>query len=362
MKTFVYFIIFLLFYCIPFKGVTQQIIKVVPEKKNPILLSTLAESVTPIRLKSDKILVGEVREVTWDDKNIFLTDTQNDAVFRFDMQGNFLNTLGTKGHGPKEYLYPGGFCIDPERKELYLLTTDKGLFCFDYSGKLKQIYKHVKGREIRLLKGQFYLNQPNAKRSASNVSAKREIIIYNRNLEETIRILVRSFQSKPNLNILKGAGIEYTFFSIKDNIFIYQPEFIGRLDIMRDTIYQLIGNRLKPDMRLDFGKTQLDSKGRTEVIIRSVYRTNRFVFCFYKRDRNPQSSIFCYDLQQGVGMTTQDGFKDDIRDTGIFKLLCPTDTDKHLFYFTKNAYELVGKIDGITEEDNPVVFLVQLKK
>jgi len=38
------------------------------------------------------------------------------------------------------------------------------------------------------------------------------------------------------------------------------------------------------------------------------------------------------------------------------------DSKFDLMYFKKEGYELVGKVEGVTENSNPVVFIVELKK
>lgn len=50
-------------------------------------------------------------------------------------------------------------------------------------------------------------------------------------------------------------------------------------------------------------------------------------------------------------------FRDDLLNFGEVELF-PLDLDRGLMYFVKQSYEL----EGMTENDNPVLYIVELKK
>ena len=52
---------------------------------------------------SDEYLMGYVREATIDDDgNFYFLDSQLQEVFKFDADGNFIDTVARKGEGPGE--------------------------------------------------------------------------------------------------------------------------------------------------------------------------------------------------------------------------------------------------------------------
>jgi len=70
-----------------------------------IKLSEIADSISYIVLSKDKqILIGDINKIQITDNNIYLKS--ENLVMRFDLTGKFLNSFGSIGRGPKEYL-PG---------------------------------------------------------------------------------------------------------------------------------------------------------------------------------------------------------------------------------------------------------------
>ena len=55
----------------------------------------------------------------------------------------------------------------------------------------------------------------------------------------------------------------------------------------------------------------------------------------------------------------KDGINDDIYNTGKIQLK-QLNTPNDDMYYVKDAFEVCDKIDGITEDSNPVLFFVKL--
>ena len=88
----------------------------------------------------------------------------------------------------------------------------------------------------------------------------------------------------------------------------------------------------------------------------NVFRTRRFLFCNYLNLWNDDFWC-CYDFQRQVCMHSSKKFRDDLLNFGEVELF-PLDLDRGLMYFVKQSYEL----EGMTENDNPVLYIVELKK
>ncbi|MBC7362349.1 MAG: 6-bladed beta-propeller [Candidatus Aminicenantes bacterium] len=54
---------------------------------------------------------------------LFVLDTYNNRIQVFDLEGNYLKTLGKKGKGPGEFNAPEGFYLDSLNQKIYVADT-----------------------------------------------------------------------------------------------------------------------------------------------------------------------------------------------------------------------------------------------
>jgi hypothetical protein len=81
---------------------------------------------TVILEEHDDALIGDIQWIQAFDDYILIFDFFiAKKLFVFDKNGKFLRQIGKAGRGPGEYIQVIDFCIDPERREIYLL--DSGL-------------------------------------------------------------------------------------------------------------------------------------------------------------------------------------------------------------------------------------------
>jgi len=83
----------------------------------------------------ENYIFGEINDVEIGSKGeIYILDSQNSRVQKFDKDGRFLLTIGRKGEGPGEFpYYPGAMTID-DKNRLYILLYKK-ILIFDGNGK-----------------------------------------------------------------------------------------------------------------------------------------------------------------------------------------------------------------------------------
>lgn len=90
------------------------------EKEDEVTLSGLVDSLEYIPLQTpDDIPVDVLLAVKMSSDNIFVMDRQQ-KLYRFDMQGRFLNLIGSRGEGPQEYISAVNFEVDEDRDAVYL--------------------------------------------------------------------------------------------------------------------------------------------------------------------------------------------------------------------------------------------------
>jgi hypothetical protein len=87
-----------------------------------IKLSEIADSIRYIVLSKDKkVIVGSPIRLQLTEKEIFMID--ENLVMRFDLNGNFLNSFGSTGRGPEEYLNGSLYSINPAEDKVLILRS-----------------------------------------------------------------------------------------------------------------------------------------------------------------------------------------------------------------------------------------------
>lgn len=79
------------------------------------------------------VFLGDVLKVIFDDSLIFVHDS-HDRVLKFNSNGQFLSTIGRKGHSNKEYVQMVDFYIDKQNKHVGIVDISKGIISYDYDG------------------------------------------------------------------------------------------------------------------------------------------------------------------------------------------------------------------------------------
>lgn len=135
-----------------FKSLDQDstsISKIRENSKNAIIInvqdvsdiinaSDLIEDVKYIPLETnDSSLIGYFRKILIYDNKIFIMDDMSaESVFIFDMNGNFITKIGTKGGAPNEFYKLAGMSIYKKKKELIVYDNKKKkMMYFTFNGK-----------------------------------------------------------------------------------------------------------------------------------------------------------------------------------------------------------------------------------
>jgi hypothetical protein len=105
-------------------------------------LSQIADSIVfiPLETNSD-ILISEAGSIHIDQEDIILRSSAGQTksyIFRFDRRGKFLNTIGTLGRGPGEYL-ASSFSVNTDKKRVVVFRyyTSRDFISYDYDGSYK---------------------------------------------------------------------------------------------------------------------------------------------------------------------------------------------------------------------------------
>jgi hypothetical protein len=108
-----------------------------------MLLSEIADDITFIPLETtDECLIGRIRSICLSDNYLVIIDADPNQILLFDTTGKFVRTIGSKGQGPGEYIYP--FWVALVSNELFVwdLMLNK-TFCYDLqTGKYLRVKEH----------------------------------------------------------------------------------------------------------------------------------------------------------------------------------------------------------------------------
>ncbi|WP_167619139.1 6-bladed beta-propeller [Maribellus sediminis] len=104
-------------------------------------LSTIAETIDylPLETNASCLLKSDfINDITVTSKDIIIT-VYEDKCYHFNRQGKFLNVIGNRGKGPKEFTKLRSAVVDTLNQWVYVLDWDK-LMKFDFDGNFLEKY------------------------------------------------------------------------------------------------------------------------------------------------------------------------------------------------------------------------------
>ena len=316
-----------------------------------ISLSDISESIRFIPLETnDSILVGRVLNVRLESDKLYVSDYN--GIFVFDQNGKFLNTIGSKGRGPKEYIslydfYPADefvWLLDGSGKKA-LKFTDTGTFVTSVEFDPLQLYinYYSDGKDL------FICFLPDHGQSDTDVM----LAFYNTN-----GLMVDSvLHPKP---IIPGGLRRFTIYS--EAQFIQFRDQIKFKHVFNDTIYSIRNNKLHPNMVLHLGAGKANELARAEAMNQGVEynifqgmdvtnlkgESDRYLFLSVNN-----SNIYYDKKEQEIHKWMFTLPEDDRIDVEQSKKFVP-------MYIDKNG-NLIGQTAPANEEDNPVIVIAILK-
>lgn len=332
---------------------------------NEVDLSEIAENVKCIPLEiTDSCIIDKVIKVKTMEGQIYISD--NDHIFQFDADGSFIKQIGRKGRGPGEHRLIYDFCLNQLNGTVNLLTS-KEIVQYDKNNNFIKSAP-IKGfaHSIETIDSLIYItSEQYSAKSESGYQNISWLYTYDNNFK-----LIDSFNIA-NLSMEKGFVIHqplaFNFSSSLNDIFFYCPIlFIEPL--IRDTLYQFKDNMLEPYFKFDFGVEEAEfiKQQRIEdgfpykkLNILNIYKASDYIFMEY--DIDTKSYFGFYNQQNKVFYNTISGLDDDICKTGKI-IPRPLNNSEFQMYFKKYAYEVQDILSNVNENDNPIIFLIKLKK
>lgn len=105
-----------------------------------LLLSDASSSIRIIPLETNEsCVISSIKNVFLAGEDIIIQDA-GFRLLRFDAQGHFLNSIGSRGQGPGEYTFIFNTFIDASKKLVYAVTTLNGIYVYDFNGRFLKSY------------------------------------------------------------------------------------------------------------------------------------------------------------------------------------------------------------------------------
>ena len=353
------FILLILFSCNRSEKQAIRKITIDPVLSDSAGLSNIASGVEKILLETnDSCLITRVNEIEMSGPYIFINDAGK-RILQFDTSGKFIKQIGRQGRGPGEYLNINNIALDSANHLLYAGFFRK-IMVFEFSGKyINEIDQKSFSEYIDVIDNKLWTVS-----TINGISTENNKFI---NLTQLIRYSLQG-ESIDTIKVKKvilenviGTIYPQAYYisDIGTLQFLYFPVLIKE-PILRDTLYQVKENNLAPFIKLDFGNEGVPKNGKKPVVINNIFRTKRFLFAEYNYNRDPK--LFCLDLEdKSFRYNLKQGFTDDVYGTGIIRLR-PLDLKNGIMYYVKDAFEVKSKIKGLTENSNPVIFVVKIKR
>jgi hypothetical protein len=90
----------------------------------------IEETAIGVEAGADEYMFGDLFALAVTDEHIYVTDEQADRVRRYDLDGVFIDNVGSIGQGPGEYGDPA----------MVAVTSDGRIIVFDFAGDRMQVY------------------------------------------------------------------------------------------------------------------------------------------------------------------------------------------------------------------------------
>lgn len=110
-------------------------------RKNADSLVKHIDSCSFIQLETNaQCLIGKIAKTIIHQNRLYILDSRvTNAVYIFDLEGNWISTIARKGNGPSEYIILDDMYIDPTNATLNLVASaNQKIMTFDLEGKRLQ--------------------------------------------------------------------------------------------------------------------------------------------------------------------------------------------------------------------------------
>lgn len=329
---------------------TTQVIFVPNSIDDILYLGDFATSVREVQLETSKdALLGVVTHLRLHNNRILVAD--RDKVLIFDLNGKFIQKLGSNGDGPGEYRNVYSLTVDTE-SGLVFIGSEREILSFsaDYSfieeKRFPMLIPYIEVVDGKLMVISEDIGEP----VVSGFANRTALYTLSPQLVLSDSLLIKTVINKSV--VTASFPFKHFLSSYENETYLYYPVLTTE-DIIRDTLYQIKSGILMPFLKFDFEASQsVNEKGFKGINIMNVISSRSYYVMEY--DKDFKRMAFLYDKVKLNGYNLKDGLLDE---RGSPVSLRPLDLENNEFYYVQaQEYSGVG-----VEELNPLVGIVKLK-
>ena len=344
-----------------------------------ITMSDIVDSISYVPLSTERCLLSYIEKVQYDSCFYFIKDAR--GLYVFDKAGQFVNEIGRKGPGPKEYLYINAFYLDKVKKNVCIISyPDRKLLTYSYSGDFLSMSRLEKedayvSTVIPMMDGQLLVHRP----------LPNEV---DRDDYEYVMLSSQEggYKSYPLLEHLgvKSDNVHYSF--LRYPMTFWNEEYYA-ISTFSNVVYRYTDLSLTPDFCLNMpdispSKTYIESRADMDFFslskeldenkigkgITAVASSDENLFMFV---RDGQTVIFDgkeaivvapFVYQPDVDIYGYSLFSGGLFDDMIGHYEASSLLSKQEYINNGNNPILKRIVAKLHDEDNPVVFRCHLKK
>jgi hypothetical protein len=326
---------------------------------------------------NEQCLIGIIEQVEIRNGKIYVLDSNQKALFVFDMEGKFLTQIGNRGAGPGEYITPRSFDFDLSANTIIVNDIEKKeLLCFDLDDYR---FKYAKALPDYYSSFSILSNHSISFFSSSGVLKEER--------KEDYYVLACDSLLNPKHTYFPAdfkSGYSYTlggrnFYRVGSRDFVYHEQI--------PVIYEIVGDEIKTHYELmpgtfDFPPvTYLQEESMNNAyfvptLLHSGYisaymacETEELLCVMFTRDVSQHYyGIYHKNSQKGY-LYTANGFA---RNGGVrIPLYLKGATDQYIIGILKPSFmgkpytpntDLQPVLDKLSPEDNPVLCLFKWKE
>ena len=314
------------------------------------LLSDITDNVISIPLETpDSVAIQRIKRVQRDGNDIFLLGDRR--LLHFNASGKFINEPAADISN-MEGAFIADYAIDTDRHQITVIDSLRNYSKYDYSGNLISRAK---------------ITQPWNKLTAftyhnGSLWAAAELLLKNTD-DDSYTITHNLYQLDMNMNEIScmnlrhaDVGHEKIFTNIhpdeilvdEEGVYAYSTP-IDMENLLNDTLY-ILQNRIIP--------TTNRNVYNSSAYIYPVRKSKRYMIStYYSTDGDCHT--FCFDNSDYTAYILQEGFKDDIFNTGNIADLQPLDNYNKSYCYTNTKADISA---GSTENETVTVLYIATLK
>ncbi len=335
-----------------------------------ILLSEIGREIEYIKLETiTESLLKSIDQIELCDSFIFVSDRKK--LIQFNNKGKFIRQIGAEGRGPGEFIYIRDFCIDENRRLIFILNSgSKQVIVYDFRGHFSNTFDlPTQQSQIALIgDSSLFFHVPNTLVKIDAAPLSWIITDRNGNVRKLIQNSLKR-TSFPGYIVLEAPAIYSLDNKIRFMEFGIDTMYMLNVDYSQSkyATFKLEDLKMDPDPLLNSieSKEQLSDK----FWIYSVIEQKDFFFikinwginiapenCFFDKRTNevifPENGIFINDIDFGADFWPHQIINDSLLIDFLDPLEILNDPD------TSISENLISIKQSLTETSNPVIMIL----